>query len=262
MRRLIPRYLAATLTALLVAASPATAENNIAQLSEIRSSPYLGASIRYLVDGKVDIANQNRSLMMVAPLPIRNGSVMPLELEFIFPRKLPITRIRLFQHKQSGRRPASGYVFEVDLSGNGHYEHKVFEEKNGEGDRWFEYKLVRPVEAYALRFRSTGFPSGPGPNYGGPAIGEIEIFSPATISPVLKSKTRDAPLLEPIAATMRAAWDKTIKDKDFLAEYKKVNGSIFIGMGGKKAGDYIKTIVNVPKDLETFLLNYANAAKS
>ena len=63
-------------------------------------------------------------------------------------------------------------------------------------------------------------------------------------------------------ATMREAWNKTIKDKDFLAEYQKVNGSIFIGMSGVKAGNYIKGIVNVPKDLETFLLNYANAAKS
>ena len=61
---------------------------------------------------------------------------------------------------------------------------------------------------------------------------------------------------------MRSAWDKTIKDKAFLEEYKKVNGSIFIGMSGKKAGNYIKGIVDVPKDLEAFLLNYANAARS
>jgi len=33
-------------------------------------------------------------------------------------------------------------------------------------------------------------------------------------------------------------------------------------MSGTKAGNYIKSIVNVPQELETFLLNYANAAKS
>lgn len=61
---------------------------------------------------------------------------------------------------------------------------------------------------------------------------------------------------------MRQAWDKTMKDPAFLAEYAKVNGSIFIGKTGADAQSYIKGIVNVPKDLETFLLNYANAAKS
>ena len=61
---------------------------------------------------------------------------------------------------------------------------------------------------------------------------------------------------------MRQAWDKTMKDAAFLAEYAKVNGSIFIGKSGAEAQTYIKGIVNVPKDLETFLLNYANAAKS
>lgn len=63
-------------------------------------------------------------------------------------------------------------------------------------------------------------------------------------------------------AEMREAWDKTAKDPAFLAEYEKVNGSIFIGKSGAEAQKYIKGIVDVPKDLETFLLNYANAARS
>lgn len=62
--------------------------------------------------------------------------------------------------------------------------------------------------------------------------------------------------------TMRQAWEKTMKDEAFLAEYKKVNGSIFIGKTGPEAQKYIKGIVNVPKDLEKFLLDYANAARS
>ena len=60
---------------------------------------------------------------------------------------------------------------------------------------------------------------------------------------------------------MRAAWDKTMVDKEFLADYKKVNGSAFGGLTGAEAQKYIKSIVDVPKDLEKFLLDYANAAR-
>lgn len=60
---------------------------------------------------------------------------------------------------------------------------------------------------------------------------------------------------------MRAAWAKTVQDKDFLAEYKKVNNSIFVGKTGPEAQKYIKDIVDVPADLQKFLLDYANAAK-
>lgn len=63
-------------------------------------------------------------------------------------------------------------------------------------------------------------------------------------------------------AAMRQAWEKTMKDPEFLAEYAKVNGSSFTGMAGAKAQKYIKSIVDVPKDLEKFLIDYANAAKS
>ncbi|MEK9683586.1 MAG: hypothetical protein VW226_03490 [Rhodospirillaceae bacterium] len=61
---------------------------------------------------------------------------------------------------------------------------------------------------------------------------------------------------------MRTAWDKTMKDKEFLADYKKQNKSMFVGKSGKESQVYIKDLVNVPKDLQKFLLDYANAAKS
>jgi hypothetical protein len=68
---------------------------------------------------------------------------------------------------------------------------------------------------------------------------------------------------DPRAITaMKKAWDMTMKDKAFLEEYKKVNGSVFVGMPGAKAQKYIKEIVEVPPDLQKFLLDYANAAKS
>lgn len=61
---------------------------------------------------------------------------------------------------------------------------------------------------------------------------------------------------------MRQAWAKTMKDPEFHKEYQKVNGSSFIGKTGAEAQTYVKSIVNVPKDLEKFLLDYANAARS
>ncbi len=36
-------------------------------------------------------------------------------------------------------------------------------------------------------------------------------------------------------AEMRAAWDKTMVDKTFLADYAKVNGSAFTGKSGAAA---------------------------
>ena len=61
---------------------------------------------------------------------------------------------------------------------------------------------------------------------------------------------------------MRQAWSKTMSDPEFHKEYEKVNGSSFIGKSGEEAQTYVKSIVDVPKDLEKFLLDYANAAKS
>lgn len=61
---------------------------------------------------------------------------------------------------------------------------------------------------------------------------------------------------------MRAAWEKTMKDPEFLAEYRKVNGSEFSGMKGPEAQKFIKDIVDVPDDLQQFLLDFANEARS
>ena len=60
---------------------------------------------------------------------------------------------------------------------------------------------------------------------------------------------------------MRAAWAKTMKNPEFLADYKKANASDLLGMEGKEAADYLKSVATVPADLQKFLLDYANAAK-
>lgn len=61
---------------------------------------------------------------------------------------------------------------------------------------------------------------------------------------------------------MREAWKKTMADADFQREYKKANNSALIGMNGKDAQVYLKNVVTVPADLQKFLLDFANAAKS
>lgn len=61
---------------------------------------------------------------------------------------------------------------------------------------------------------------------------------------------------------MRTAWEKTMADPAFQKDYKKANSSALVGMTGEKAQEYLKNIVTVPADLQKFLLDYANAAKS
>src|SRR5436309_2704650 len=52
------------------------ADINIAQYSRVTSTPYVGAAIAYLTDGKIAAPNEG-TLMLAAPLPIRIGQEMP-----------------------------------------------------------------------------------------------------------------------------------------------------------------------------------------
>ena len=58
------------------------------------------------------------------------------------------------------------------------------------------------------------------------------------------------------------ASDQTTKDKKFLAEYQKVNGSMYIGKSGAEAQKYVKSIVNVNPKLQKWLLDYADKARN
>jgi hypothetical protein len=49
---------------------------------------------------------------------------------------------------------------------------------------------------------------------------------------------------------------------EFQKEYRKSNGSDLVGMEGQKAEDFLKSVVTVPPELQKFLLDYANAARS
>jgi len=187
----------------LILTGKAVADANIAPYSVVRSSPYLGAAIKYLTDLEIGFPERDNSRMLAAPLLIRNGHVMPLELEFRFPSKVPVTGIRLFQHKTAGRRSANGYVVELDTTGDGSYQREVVSERYGKGGQWFKYRLPQPVSAFGLRFRTTEFPTEPGPNYGGPAIAELEIYTAADLPEIPPRRLPQAPpLLEDSARAL------------------------------------------------------------
>ncbi|MFQ5469474.1 MAG: hypothetical protein ACE5EH_04115 [Gammaproteobacteria bacterium] len=126
--------------------------------------------------------------MLDAPLPIRVGQEMPVTYEFIFSKKLPVTKVKLFQYATEDRRPANGYVIDVDSDGDGQYEKSVVNERRGNGGEWHEYQIVPAIYARALRFRTTEYANVNGPNYGAAAVGEIEIYTDA--------KQENKPLLE------------------------------------------------------------------
>ena len=161
----------------------AASDTNIAARSEIRSTPYVGSSIDYLVDGKLADPADN-SLVMTAPLPVRVGSIMPVQYEFRFARKLPITRIRFYQHTCEGRQAATGYAIELDTSGDGRFDTVAFTEDKGRAGTWIEHRWPMPIDAFGLRFRTTAFATpSEGPNYGGAAIGEFEIYADVPPAP-------------------------------------------------------------------------------
>jgi hypothetical protein len=167
---------------LSVCAPTTFADVNIAPFSDIRSTPYVGSSIGYLVDGKLADA-EDSSLATAAPLPIRIGQIMPVQYEFRFPNKVPITSIRLYQYARDGRRAASAYEIALDTTGEGRYDKVIVIENNAAADRWLEHRLATPISTLGLRFRTTAYASPTeGPNYGGAAIGEFEIYANVPIS--------------------------------------------------------------------------------
>src|SRR5437899_4599872 len=70
-------------------------ERNIAPYCKVRSTPYMGASIAYLTDGKI-ASPADGTLMLAAPLGPRIGEAS-LEYEFRFPGRFPVTGVSLFQ---------------------------------------------------------------------------------------------------------------------------------------------------------------------
>lgn len=61
---------------------------------------------------------------------------------------------------------------------------------------------------------------------------------------------------------LRTAWDKTMKDKGYQAEYRKLNASKLVSYDGPTATKMMKDAVNASPELSKFLLDYAAQAQS
>jgi hypothetical protein len=226
------------LVALLAGAVPAVAgETNVAPYSKVVSSPYVGSTIEYLTDGKI-ASPADHTLMLAAPLPVRTARPMPLHYEFAFPQRLRINGLRLLQHDTRGRRPASGYVIEVDTDGDGRYDKTLVEETDGRGGEWKAYPVSPPTAAFGLRFRTTQFPAGPGPNYGAPAIEEFEIYSDTDIAIAPARPLPPAPVLEAVVADAKDIQTEVLKRApvEDTAQFRRgILGSMWLywSAGGK-----------------------------
>jgi len=61
---------------------------------------------------------------------------------------------------------------------------------------------------------------------------------------------------------LRLAWDKTMKDKGYQDEYRKLNASELVSYDGPTATKMMKDAVTASPELQKFLLDYAALAKS
>lgn len=160
--------------ALLPPSAALGASFNVASTAEIRSRPYVGASTRFLVDGRVP-QDADGTLMLSAPLPIRVGE-MPVEYTFTFPEKVSVTKVRIFQYETVGRQPATAFSVEIDDGGDGKFRRAGVTRGAARGNSWTEFEPEQSKPARALRIKTVGFPSTQ-PNYGGSVLGEVEILS-------------------------------------------------------------------------------------
>ena len=165
---------------LMICCDAVFADNNIASSAEISSRPYIGATLSYLVDGKVDASLADNTLSMSVPLAPRLDGGVPLWITFSFSQNVPVSGIRIYQGRyRNGRTPARHYVFEADTNRDGSYDVVLVNETNGEGGRWYDYRFHKVHKVSRIRFRALGWINvKDGPNYGVPAIEEIEILSP------------------------------------------------------------------------------------
>jgi O-antigen ligase len=212
----------------IVAAGTSRAnETNIAPFCTITSTPYMGASIAYLTDGKL-ASPADGTLMRAAPLGPRIG-VTSLRYLLALPGRYGVKRIRLFQSASSDRRAASEYLIEADTAGNGGYDRVLASETHGSGGRWFSYVVSPPVSAYAIRFRTLDSVADIGANFGPPAIEEFEIFTDDQPPSALPRSLPDVPRLDVgRAVDMQAAAASAATRSDQSAFRRGLFGSTWL----------------------------------
>ncbi|MDH5571489.1 MAG: discoidin domain-containing protein [Gammaproteobacteria bacterium] len=155
------------------------ADINIAEHSSIYSSPYIGASLQYLVDGKIDdeeAINRNNHLTST-PLTIQHSSKIKLGLQFRFDAAQTINKIRLYQVNTKNRNYAKAYSITYLDPINTNNIKQAVDERNGKTHAWFEYRFTPPIHTKEIHFTTTTLSDNKGPSYGGPGISEFEIYA-------------------------------------------------------------------------------------
>jgi len=172
-----PHQFSAVLLALAASYGASAGEGdsrNIAGLAQIAAIPYVGADVEYLTDGKVP--ELENTLVFAAPLAPRLGGGTPLVYEFTYRKQVQVEGFGVFQYAaRGGRRPADKFYFAIDADGDGKYEERVVSEPSAAAGKWMRYTLEVPRIVRGVRFVASEFDRSPGPNYGVPAVAEIEI---------------------------------------------------------------------------------------
>jgi hypothetical protein len=177
------------LLAVLAPTGAVSADINIAPYCTTRSSPYVGASISYLTDGRAGNPADN-TWMLSAPLPIK--SAIFVRYDFLFPGSMNVKSVRLLQHARDASGIVPGYRIEADIEGDGLYDKTIVVQPSQAGSQWRTHTISPPIAARALRYRSD-LPDRQGLAI--PAVEEIEILSDSRMTMPRPAPVTEAPLL-------------------------------------------------------------------
>jgi hypothetical protein len=175
---------------LIISSAHSYSEENIAPHSIVTTTPYIGSSIKYLNDGRIEADHKDNTYMIDAPLGIMLDRQVKVGYELAFPKPTTISSLRMFQFSMNGRRWATSYVIKIDVDGDGSCEKVLKNETKGEAGRWMEHRFTEKPLAYKLCLKALRFNRKKGPDYGGPVIGEIEIYTSDPITPLLGEKAK------------------------------------------------------------------------
>jgi len=192
------------------------ADINIAASLKVTSSPYIGSSLNYLTDKRLgEIEN---TMLLKAPLPIKLGKTVVISYQFGFPEPMPVLKVRLYQFELAGRGWAKSFLITADLDGDAICETILTQEKNGVPEKWVEFHFSSHPVVYHVCFETKMLASGKGTNYGGPVLGEFEIYTTDYIGLDINSVSQPSevldelfvkdirPLVEKVIAVNNKSW--------------------------------------------------------
>jgi hypothetical protein len=145
---------------------------NLYEYCDIKTSPMMN-TIRELADGNLHTYAR-----------FQGGPEIAGNIEFIFPEKIEIAKIRFMQSKTIGARE---YLIKGDSNGDGLYDVKIIHAKNKNiiGEKWIEHKIGKKLKG--IKFEAVSGNSGYRSVY--PFLSEFEIYSPNRIKKKKRKET-------------------------------------------------------------------------